>query len=224
MEGVGRDVTAEVEARRELERSLSEKQLLLQEVHHRVKNNLAILSSLLELQAATLPDAKLREILLDTQNRILSVARVHEALHSTRESTTHVDLAEYVSRLGGELRDAFGGQGIEVQYELVHYGLSQQRAIHFGLLVNELISNALKHAFPGEAGKRARLQIRLSETNGDLRLDRAGQRHRAAPGLRPAQLAFARRAGGPNADRADGRYSQLPFVARRGNRSPGQDS
>ena len=78
-------MTAEVEARQVLERSLNEKELLLQEVHHRVKNNLAILSSLLELQALTLQEAPLREIVRDTQSRILSVARAHEALYQTGE-------------------------------------------------------------------------------------------------------------------------------------------
>lgn len=170
LEGISREVTAQVEARRVLERSLNEKQLLLQEVHHRVKNNLGILSSLIELQAATLADARLRAILRDTQNRIMSVARVHEALYSTGEDTSHIDLADYVSRLGAELREAYGGQGVVIEYEMVSYALSQQRAIHFGLLVNELISNALKHAFPGHGPRPARIDVCLAEVNGSLRL------------------------------------------------------
>ncbi len=162
-EGIAREVTAEAEARRVLERSLSEKHLLLQEVHHRVKNNLGILSSLIELQAATVPDGHVREILRDTQSRILSVARVHEALYNSGESTTHIDLAEYVSLLGSALREAYAGQGVEVEYELIHYPVSQQRAIHFGLLVNELISNAFKHAFPSSNLPGGRVQVCLSE-------------------------------------------------------------
>jgi PAS domain S-box-containing protein len=168
LEGTSREVTAEVEARRVLERSLSEKQMLLQEVHHRVKNNLGILSSLIELQAATLPDAQVREILRDTQGRILSVARVHEALYKAGEDTTHIDLADYVSRLGAELREAYAGQGVAIEYELIHYFVSQHRAIHFGLLVNELISNAFKHAFPGNTS--GRLQVCLEETDACLHL------------------------------------------------------
>lgn len=159
-----------VEARRVLERSLNEKQILLQEVHHRVKNNLSILSSLIELQAAAFDDPTVREILRDTQARMLSVARVHEALYSSGEDTTHIDLADYVSRLGDELREAYAGQGVEIEYELANFALSQQRAIHFGLLVNELISNALKHAFPAGCAGPARVRICLKELDGHLRL------------------------------------------------------
>ena len=169
-EGIARDVTGEVETRRLLERSLSEKQLLLQEVHHRVKNNLGILSSLIELQAVTMTDPEMRQILRDTQSRILSVARVHEALYSSSESSTHIDLAEYVSELGSELREAYGGQGVAIEYDLVHFALSQQRAIHFGLLVNELISNAFKHAFSVDDTRQGLVQVCLNEINAHLRL------------------------------------------------------
>ncbi len=169
-EGIGREVTAEVEARQVLERSLSEKHMLLQEVHHRVKNNLSILGSLIELQAATINDPEARDILRDTQSRILSVARVHEALYSAGEDMTHIDLADYVSRLGSELREAYAGQRVGIEYELVHYPVSQQRAIHFGLLVNELISNAFKHAFPHTNGKQGRVQVCLEEVKNSLRL------------------------------------------------------
>lgn len=168
LEGIGRDVTAEVEARQVLERSLNEKRMLIQEVHHRVKNNLGILGSLIELQAATVADSAARDILRDTQSRILSVARVHEALYNTGEDAAHIDVADYVSRLGAELREAYGGQGVEIEYDLVHYPVSQQRAIHFGLLVNELISNAFKHAFPGNT--TGRLSVCLGKIDDHLSL------------------------------------------------------
>jgi PAS domain S-box-containing protein len=170
IEGISREVTAQVEARRVLERSLNEKEMLLQEVHHRVKNNLAILSSLLELQAVTLVDPGMREIVRDTQSRILSVASVHEALYQTGDAGG-IDLGEYVSRLTTELREAYVGErGIEVEYDLDRYVVSQHRAIHFGLMVNELISNAFKHAFPASLERRGRVRLTLRESGDALRL------------------------------------------------------
>lgn len=148
-------------AQQALERSLAEKELLLQEVHHRVKNNLSLLNSLLELQGAVLENDQLRAILRDTQHRILSVARVHEALYGASD-VTHIDLAGYVERLGSELREALAGHGIEVKYELDRYCLSQEGAIYYGLLVNELISNAFKHAFPASLDRTGSVTVRLT--------------------------------------------------------------
>ncbi len=224
LEGIGREVSAEVEARRVLERSLTEKQLLLQEVHHRVKNNLSILSSLIELQAATLTEPKLREILRDTQGRILSVARVHEALYSSGDSTTHIDLAEYVSRLGAELRDAYGGQGTEIDYEMVHYALSQQRAIHFGLLVNELISNALKHAFPAERTRPARVEVCMREVDDRLSLVVQDNGVGLPDILRPSRDRLAGRAGDRHARGPDGWQGRVRLAAGRGHRGSGPHS
>ncbi len=147
-------------ARQALERSLAEKELLLQEVHHRVKNNLSLLNSLLDLQGAVLEHDQLRAILRDTQNRILSVARVHEALYGASD-VTQIDLAGYISRLGGELREALAGHGTEIEYDLDRYYVSQEGAIHYGLLVNELISNALKHAFPVGLGRTGKVKVCL---------------------------------------------------------------
>jgi len=147
-------------AQQALARSLAEKELLLQEVHHRVKNNLSLLNSLLELQGAVLENDQLRAILRDTQHRILSVARVHEALYAASE-VTHIDLAGYIQRLGSELCEALAGHGIEVKYDLDRYCVSQEGAIYYGLLVNELISNAFKHAFPKRLDRPGSVMVRL---------------------------------------------------------------
>ena len=149
-----------VTARQALERSLAEKELLLHEIHHRVKNNLSLLNSLLDLQAAVLENDRLRAILRDTQNRILSVARVHEALYSASD-VTQIDLALYIGRLGSELREALAGPGIEMEYDLDRYCVSQEGAIYYGLLVNELISNAFKHAFPASLDRAGRVKVSL---------------------------------------------------------------
>ena len=156
-------------AQQALERSLAEKELLLQEVHHRVKNNLSLLNSLLELQAAVLENDQLRAILRDTQHRILSVARVHEALYAASD-VTHIDLAGYIERLGSELRGALAGHGIEVKYDLARYCVSQQGAIYYGLLVNELISNAFKHAFPASLDRTGSVTVRLAVSDDCIEL------------------------------------------------------
>ena len=93
----------------------------------------------------------MREIVRDTQNRILSVARYTR--RCTRPAATRGSTwATYLSRLGEELTEAYLGQGAQVEYDLARCIVSQQRAIHFGLMVNELVSNSFKHAFPSELG------------------------------------------------------------------------
>jgi hypothetical protein len=107
VEGIARDRTEQLLARAALQQSLHEKELLLKEIHHRVKNNLTLVTSLLELQAARSADARLREMLSISQKRILSVARIHEAL-SQSEDVGRIDLSQYLTRLGNELAEAYG--------------------------------------------------------------------------------------------------------------------
>ena len=104
----------------------------------------------------------MREIVRDTQNRILSVARVHEALYQTG-GDAGINLGTYLRRLGEELAEAYLGQGAHVEYDLARCIVSQQRAIHFGLMVNELVSNSFKHAFPSDLDRPARVRLTLRE-------------------------------------------------------------
>ena len=130
--------------------SLVEKEVLLREVHHRVKNNLQVIASLLRLQANALPDRALAEALRESQNRVESMAMVHEQLYEAVDRR-EVDLAKHASLL---LTNLFHSYGIDparisgwVSVEPTPIGVD--RAIPAGLILNELISNALKHAFPG---------------------------------------------------------------------------
>jgi two-component sensor histidine kinase/PAS domain-containing protein len=142
------DMTAYHEAERELHAALREKEVLLKEVHHRVKNNLQVISSLLNLQARYVEDEATRAVFASSQSRVQSIAMVHEKLHHSRE-LSHVKLGEYLKTLVGELLSAHSAaeRGITSIIDVADLNLSVDVAIPCGLIVNELVTNALKHAF-----------------------------------------------------------------------------
>ncbi|MBZ5604620.1 MAG: response regulator [Acidobacteriia bacterium] len=133
--------------------SLAEKEVLLKEVHHRVKNNLQVIASLLRLQADSLPDPVPAAALRESQNRVESMALVHEQLYHTRD-LREINLAEHVALLAQNLFHIYGDPArlsYTVAVEATPLGVDQ--AIPASLILNELISNSLKHAFPdGRAG------------------------------------------------------------------------
>ena len=142
------DVTAIKNAEKDLTQSLREKDVLLKEVHHRVKNNLQVINSLLSLQAQEFVDPVLREALIESQNRIRSMAMVHEQLYSAGD-LAGIDFGDYISRLAGQLMRLVTRPGITYEVESDHVSIGIDVAVPCGLIVNELISNALKHAFQG---------------------------------------------------------------------------
>lgn len=142
-----RDITDRRRAEEAIEASLREKEALLREIHHRVKNNLQITSSLLRLQAGAVEDAATREVFLTTQNRIRSMALVHEKLYQST-NLARIDFSDYVSTLGTLLMNSLASDRVELQVTGDRVYLSVDVAVPCGLIVNELLSNALKHAFP----------------------------------------------------------------------------
>lgn len=144
------DVTAIKNVEKDLKQSLREKDVLLKEVHHRVKNNLQVINSLLSLQSQEFPDPILREALVESQNRIRSMAMVHEQLYSAGD-LAGIDFGEYISRLAGQLMRLVTRPGISYEVESDRVSIGIDVAVPCGLIVNELISNALKHAFQGRA-------------------------------------------------------------------------
>ncbi|MBD3615119.1 MAG: PAS domain S-box protein [Gracilimonas sp.] len=156
------DITKEVEYKNRLEDSVHEKEVLLSEVHHRVKNNLAIIIGLIELQKQSLNSKELDTILRETQNRIYSIAGVHELLYNTA-SFTEVTFDEYALNLIERIRKLFGSKEkdivIEHQFETKSININQ--AVPLGLLLNELITNSFKHAF--EEQEKGKISIHLSE-------------------------------------------------------------
>ncbi|WP_222105311.1 sensor histidine kinase [Denitromonas ohlonensis] len=143
------DVTRRKADRQMIERSLEEKTVLLHEIHHRVKNNLQVISSLLNLQARN-ADPSVSRALSESQGRVKAMALIHQLLYE-RNDFSHIDLGTYLKRLCALLQESYrdGPARFTLQVnaaEPVHLNL--QRAVPCGLLVNELVTNALKHAFP----------------------------------------------------------------------------
>ncbi len=137
--------------------SLAEKEVLLQEVHHRVKNNLQVVTSLLRLQADTL-DGPAADALRESQHRVQSMALIHEQLYESGD-LRHVDLAEHASLLMNNLLTVYGVDSGRISGQVVMQPvvLGLDQAIPAGLILNELISNALKHAFPN--GRTGRISV-----------------------------------------------------------------
>jgi two-component sensor histidine kinase len=142
--------------------SLREKDVLLQEVHHRVKNNLQLVSSLINLQLALLPEGEARTALEECQGRIHAVAIVHEAIYSARDYA-RVPIANYVRSLASSIFHALGAAPREIgmELEIGELQLPVDKAIPCGLILNELISNSLKHAFPPGRSGLLRVQVAL---------------------------------------------------------------
>lgn len=148
--------------------SLHEKEVLLKEIHHRVKNNLQITSSLLSLQIDYVNDPRAREIFIESQGRISSIALVHEKLYKSGD-LSRINFTEYTESLAQLLFSSFG-----VRPDRIHLNLSQEQhflkidvAVPLGLIINELLSNCIKHAFPN--GRGGEISIALKSEAGELR-------------------------------------------------------
>jgi two-component sensor histidine kinase len=140
-------------------RSLEAKELLLREVHHRVKNNLQVASSLLDLQSRSVGDRLLTQELEVSQNRIRCMALVHESLYGTGQFE-HIEARDYLKQLASHLVDSYGRpRSISLHLDLESLRLDVDRAMTVGLLANELLSNALKHAFPEDRSGQVRLRL-----------------------------------------------------------------
>jgi two-component sensor histidine kinase len=148
---------------------VGEKELLLREVHHRVKNNLQIISSLLSLQASQSRDPRIVAMLRESQGRVRAIATIHEKLQQSG-SVARVDLAEYIRGVASQLFSSYGGAGrILLLMDIEPLELALDTAIPCGLIVNELVSNALKHAF--EDGRHGEIRIEMGRMeDGRLRL------------------------------------------------------
>ena len=146
---VFRDVTERKLAENKLRQSLKDKEVLLQEIHHRVKNNLQIISSLLMLQSENLNDQKALDIFTECQNRIKSIGLIHEYLYKSHD-LARIDFAEYIQGLTTHLLTLYKGHSttIKIKTDINDTPLDIDIAIPCGLIINELLSNAMKHAFP----------------------------------------------------------------------------
>jgi len=149
--GISVDITDQMRTERALEAALAAKEMLLKEVHHRVKNNLQIISSLLNMQAELIADPSERLVFEESQRRVQSMAMIHERLCGSGD-LQHVDFREYVEALVNDLFAAHGRDRDQVRLRLAlePVSLELNQAIPCGLILNELVHNALKYAFPGK--------------------------------------------------------------------------
>ncbi len=159
------DITERARAEEALRASLKEKEVLLREIHHRVKNNMQVISSLLNLQGAQVADPKIRDAFKESQIRIRSMALVHEKLYGSGD-LSHIDFAAYLRKLYIHLGQAFAvaSDRIGVRFDLEEISLDINSAIPCGLIATELIANAMKHAFPEE--RRGTIGVALNRVEG----------------------------------------------------------
>jgi PAS domain S-box-containing protein len=162
--GTIRDIHLRKEAEELLKASLREKEVLLKEIHHRVKNNMQVISSLLSLQAAEIEDKKTRELFMESQNRVKSMALIHEKLYHS-ETLSRVDFGEYVRDLSASLIRTYASGNVSLAVDAEDIFLGVDVAIPCGLIVNELVSNSLKHAFVDERSGTISIAFHFTETD-----------------------------------------------------------
>lgn len=166
---VVRDITEREEAANKIKKSLEEKKVLLREIHHRVKNNMQIISSLLNLQSNYTDDGKVVDILMESQNRVKSMAMIHEKLYQSTE-LARIDFKDYICQLTIYLRQSYVymNSSITIETEVDNIHLNIDTAVPCGLIINELVTNSIKHGFPN--GMPGLIRVNLSESNGEYTL------------------------------------------------------
>lgn len=163
---ITKDITKRKQTEQQIDASLKEKEILLRELHHRVKNNMQVISSLLRLQSGTLDDDKAIAIFKECQNRVGTMALIHEKFYRSKD-LSNIDFKAYVKELTQNLIQSYGipvGK-IAVNIDVKDVSLGINTAIPCGLLINELISNSLKHAFPRPIEGKINVSMQPVEKN-----------------------------------------------------------
>jgi two-component sensor histidine kinase len=162
---IAHNVTEKKLIQQRVQQSLKEKDVLLKEVHHRVKNNMQIISSILNLQSSYVTDAYTLALLKESQNRIKTMAYIHESLYQNK-SFTSVNFSEYIQTLSSNIIQSYviSSEKIDLVLNLEKMRLNLDLSIPAGLIINELITNAIKHAFPNTVKGKILLNLK-SENN-----------------------------------------------------------
>lgn len=150
----------------QIKAALKEKEVLLKEIHHRVKNNLQVISSLLKLQSRSINDERTLEMFKESENRVRSMALIHEKLYRSRD-LANIDFRGYTQDLVADLFQSYGAKAgkISLKKDIEDISLGVETAIPCGLIINELISNALRHAFP--EGREGEIDITFRSSDED---------------------------------------------------------
>ena len=164
------EITDRKESDKKIRLSLKEKEILLQEVHHRVKNNLQVISSLMNLQRSFVSDPTLVQVLDESQSRISTMSYIHESLYRNTDFSS-ISFAEYLDRLSTNLVNSYSTPDCKVNYipTLDEVNLPLDQAIPCGLIVNELVSNVLKYAFKGRS--EGDFYLRVQEVKGVVEIE-----------------------------------------------------
>lgn len=157
------------QAEEEIRRSLNEKEVLLREIHHRVKNNMQIISSLLDLQSQNIKDKNYSRLFEESQNRITSMLLVHEKLYQSKD-LANIDFNEYIRDMVNELFQAYGEYSgrIKLNMQVQEVSLGIYSAIPCGLIINELVTNSLKYAFPHDM--KGEIKIAVHKIDNEIEL------------------------------------------------------
>ncbi|MBM4241991.1 MAG: PAS domain S-box protein, partial [Euryarchaeota archaeon] len=163
------DITERKRAENQIKASLKEKESLLAEIHHRVKNNMQIISSLLSLQSRYIKDERDLEIFRDSQSRVKSMSMIHEKLYQSIDFA-HINFAEYILSLTLELSSTYkvDRTRIKIETNVEDVKLNIENAVPLGLIVNELLTNSIKHAFP--EGHKGIINIELRSEDSEYEL------------------------------------------------------
>lgn len=160
--GIAVDITERIKVEKKLKVSLKEKEVLLKEVYHRVKNNLQITSSLLELQSAHVRDEYDRELFRESQNRLSTMAMIHEQLYKT-DNLSSINMQNYITSLVTGLLQSYDAGDVTSDIRVDDTLFTLDTAIPLGLIINEIVTNSLKYAFKKQDDKQNRLTIRLNK-------------------------------------------------------------
>ncbi len=169
MAGIIRDITERRHAEEQIRASLAEKEVLLKEIHHRVKNNMQVISSLLRLQSGYFKNKKYLDIFKESQNRIESMSLIHEKLYQSKDMA-RIDFNGYVRELINGLFQSYGvnSSNVALNINIESISLGIDSAIPCGLIINELVTNSLKHAFP--EGRKGEINVVLSRNENKIEL------------------------------------------------------
>ena len=179
MAGFCEDITERKQAEEQIKSSLKEKEVLLQEIHHRVKNNMQVITSLLSLQSDTIKDEQYADMFRESQERIRSMALIHETLYQS-EDFANIDFDGYLRTLINSLFISYGASPdkISLKIETNDLSLELDYAIPCGLIINELVSNSLKYAFPDERKGEIKIVLQeISENEMELTVSDEWYRH-----------------------------------------------
>ena len=172
---ISRDITDIKETQIKLEQALKDKDMLMKEIYHRVKNNLMVISSLLNLQSRYIKDEEARGIFKESQERAHSMALIHERLYRSTD-LKHIDFGDYIRTLAMDLFRTYVADPARVQLELEveDVMIDINTAIPLGLIINELVSNSMKHAFPNTKSGEIRVEFKEDRNNCVLEVSDTG--------------------------------------------------